>query len=107
MGNVYQTCLLMHEFIYRNQALSVTFQILFIPTTHVHTIKLDTAETVYSYPAHGHQDTNLTFRDPKLRNKLSSSVRSMSPHSVFNMYFIVRFFFVGLFVFSCLFFLFC
>ena len=83
--NVYQTCLLMHKFIYRKQDLPDTIQNLFIPTSHVHTYQTRHSNNSLLLPrtrTSRHQ-FNITFRGPKLWSELGAPLRSMSSYSAF------------------------
>lgn len=83
--NVFQTCLFLHKFIYRKQDL--TFNNFFISTSDVHTYQTRLCNSSLFLPfsrTSSHQ-FNISFRGPKLWNKLSLSLRSMPSYFLFKM----------------------
>ncbi len=83
--NIYQTCLLMHTFIYRKQDLPDSFQSLFTPISHVHSFQTRHSNNnlLLPYTQTTRHQFNISFRGPKLWSDLSPSLRSMSSYSAF------------------------
>ncbi len=83
--NIYQTCLLMHKFIYRKQDLPDSFQSLFTPISHVHSFQTRHSNNnlLLPYTRTTRHQFNISFRGPKLWSDLSPSLRSMSSYSAF------------------------
>ena len=83
--NKYQTCLLIHKFIYRNQDLPLTLQNLFVHTSNIHSYPTRHSNISLRAPRTrtSKYQFNIIYKGPKLWNDLSLPLRSTASFSAF------------------------
>ena len=84
--NIYQICLFIHKFIYRNQDLPESFQSLFTHSFNVHSHRTrhsNNNNLSLPFSRTSHHRFSMSYRGPALWNVLPPLLRSISSHSLF------------------------
>ena len=84
--NIYQICLFIHKFIYRNQDLPESFQSLFTHSFNVHSHRTrhsNNNNLSLTFSSTSHHQFSMSYRGPALWNVLPPVLRSLSSYSLF------------------------